>query len=532
MPAYAYPDYTYVKPPELRGERRRHAVAVVGGGPVGLTLALDLASRGVRSVVLQASHTLSEGSRALCWSQRTLEILDRLGCADEMVVRGFTWSRGRVFHGGAELYAFDLAPQAARKFPAFINLQQYLGEEALVRACERRPDLIELRWRNKAVDVAQEADGVRVRVETPDGGYDLEADWLVACDGARSAMRRALDLAWEGRIFEDHFLIADVDVKQEIPWAERRFWFQPSFHAGETALCHRQADGMWRVDFQLGCDGVDPEIEKRPERALPRIRAMLGADEIECRWLSVYTFQCRRVERFRHGRVFLAGDAAHQVSPFGARGGNSGVQDAENLAWKLALVLRGEAPDALLDTYHDERSYAADENIRITTRTTDFMTARTPLRARLRDAVLGLARRHPFARALINSGRLSTPTIYTESPSITPDEDAWHGGPQPGAPCPDVTFGDGDHLLRRLGVGFQALSFGPAPRDLPPGVEPVEVDDEAVARAFDAAPGTVYLVRPDQHVAARWRRCERGKLAVALDRALARTASSAAKAAE
>lgn len=532
MPAFDYPEYPYAAPPEMAGRRIRHAVAIVGGGPVGLTLALDLASRGVRSVVLQASHTLSEGSRALCWSQRTLEILDRLGCADEMVARGFTWSRGRVFHGDEEVFAFDLAPQTARRRPPFINLQQYLGEAAMVRTCGRWPDLIELRWRNAAVDIAPGPDGARLTVATPEGGYELEADWVAACDGARSTIRRGMSLAWDGRVFEDRFLIADVTLKRELPWAERRFWFEPSFHRGETALCHRQGDGMWRVDFQLGWEGVDPELEATPERALPRIRAMLGVDDVECSWLSVYTFQCRRLERFRHGRVFFAGDAAHQLSPFGARGGNSGVQDAENLAWKLALVIRGEAPEALLDSYHDERSFAADENIRIATRTTDFMTAKTRFRARMRTAVLGLAREHAFARALIDSGRLSTPTVYGASASVTPDEDAWSGGVAPGAPCPDLVFGDGDHLLRHLGHGFRLLVFGGAPTDPPAGVTAVQLDDRAIVRAFDAEPRGLYLIRPDQHVAARWRRYERVKVEAALARALARPAPTLADAAK
>ena len=148
---------------------------------------------------------------------------------------------------------------------------------------------------------------------------------------------------------------------------ERWFWFDPPFHPGQSVLLHREADNVWRIDFQLGWD-ADPEAEKQPERVMPRIRAMLDSQGyaqigFELEWVSVYTFPCRRMASFRHGRVLFAGDAAHQVSPFGARGANSGVQDADNLLWKLQLVLDGAAPAALLDSYSAERAFAADENL-------------------------------------------------------------------------------------------------------------------------------------------------------------------------
>ena len=240
----------------------------------------------------------------------------------------------------------------------------------------------------------------------------MHADWLIAADGARSPIRNMLGLECEGQVFHDRFLIADIAMRSGFP-AERRFWFDPPFHRNQSALLHRQADDVWRVDFQLGWD-ADPEEEKKPERIVPRIRAMLGDDaQFEIEWASVYTFQCRRMRSFRHGRVLFAGDAAHLVSPFGARGANSGIQDADNLAWKLELVLAGQAPERLLDSYDAERAYAADENIRHSTRSTDFITPKSEVSRTFRDAVLGLAKRYPFARALVNSGRLSLPATLS-----------------------------------------------------------------------------------------------------------------------
>ncbi len=546
MPAYAYPHYDAVRPPELDGENLLHDVVIVGGGPVGLSLALDLAQRGVRSVVLQSSNTLSEGSRALCWSKRTLEILDRFGVARPIAERGFTWSTGRVYAGDREVYHFDLQPERDQPFPAFVNLQQYFAEEYLVDATRRAGGLIELRWQNKATGIAQDGDGATLTVETPHGYYPLRARYVVACDGAKSTIRRAMGLGFEGRVFEDNFLIADVDVAGDVGAKDRRFWFNPSFDPSETALCHGQGDGMWRVDFQLGWD-VDVAAEMRPERALPRIKALLGRDDVETTWISVYTFQCRRVEHFRHDRVLFAGDAAHQVSPFGARGGNSGIQDAENLAWKLALVLDGRAPDALLDSYHDERAYAADENIRVTSRTVDFMTAKTPLRARMRQAVLGLAEKHDFARALINSGRLSTPTVHDGSPL---NSDHGLAGPAaPGGPCPNRRLADGGCLLDHLGRGlrfeglymadgapgamplpaFKTLRAADVPVDTivvgagdAEGLRALPDPDGRVAATLGAAPGQYILLRPDQHVASVLPTFDLADARAALDRALAR----------
>ncbi len=525
--SFAYPDYAFRATPDMGAvQPARHPVVVIGAGPVGLSLAIDLALRGVRVVLLDEDGTVSVGSRGICYAKRTLEIFDRLGCAAPMVDKGVTWQVGKVFFGEKQVYAFDLLPESGHRFPAFVNLQQYWLEKFLVDRADGIKGL-DLRWKSRVSAIEPHDGHVALTVETPKGRYAIDADWVVACDGARSPTRRALGLDFRGRVFEDRFLIADVRMKAGFP-SERWFWFEPPFHAGGSTLLHKQPDDVWRIDFQLGWD-ADPEAEKDPERVRSRVRAMLGPDvSFEIEWVSVYTFQCRRLERFRHGRVLFAGDAAHQVSPFGARGANSGVQDADNLGWKLAAVLAGKAPERLLDSYDSERTEAADENILNSTRATDFITPKNAASRLFRDATLELARDHAFARRLVNSGRLSVPTKHAASPLSSPDADAFDGGVAPGAPALDAPDGSG-WLLDRLKYGFSLLSFGPpdpaafdALTRLPVPVRASAVPEtaELAWKRYDAKPGTVYLFRPDQHVCWRARRLDLASVEAALARAL------------
>ncbi|HZH51214.1 MAG TPA: FAD-dependent monooxygenase, partial [Microvirga sp.] len=314
--------------------------------------------------------------------------------------------------------------------------------------------------------------------------------------------------------FEDRFLIADVKMQGDFP-PERWFWFDPPFHEGRSALLHKQPDDVWRIDLQLGPD-ADAKAEQEPERVLPRLRQMLGHDNFTLEWVSVYTFQCRRLERFVHGRVVFAGDSAHQVSPFGARGANSGIQDAENLAWKLALILKGAAPERLIETYDLERSAAADENIGHSTRSTDFIAPRSAQELRFRDAALSLSRHVPFAKRMVNSGRLSMPSTY-ETPLSTPDRDEWAGSARLGAPLPDAPMRSKDGrqvwLLEAIG-GEETIIHVRNGSQPPVGSRIVTIGEDLIdeggyfARRFDATPGSTYLVRPDQHLAARWRHAE------------------------
>lgn len=492
-----------VPPPS---DATRHApVVIVGAGPVGLAMALDLGLRGRKVILLAMFDFIAAGSKAICFAKRSLDIFDQLGVGDAIVDKGVVWNVGKVFRGdrAAPVLEFDVLPVKDQKRPGFINIQQYHVEERLVEAIGRLPN-VDVRWGHRLAGLEKLDDEVVLSVATIDGPYAIRADWVVACDGSRSPTRAMLGLGFEGRVFEDNFLIADVRILSERP-AERWFWFDPPFFAGQSALIHKQPDDIWRLDFQLGWD-VDRAAAVRPENVEPLVRGMLGPDVVfEREWYSVYTFQCRRMEHFVHGRVVFAGDSAHLVSPFGARGCNGGLADVANLGWKLDLILRGDAGPGLLASYDAEAVAMADENIRASSRSTDFMTPKSTVSRIFRDAVLELAAELPFAAPFVNSGRLSTAIALTGSDLNTPDRDDWLGrGIAPGSPALDAPIGD-DWLFDRCGDGFVLLADtwnGGA-------IDGVRVIDTAgtsgpLADRYALAPGRAYLVRPDRYVCARW----------------------------
>jgi 3-(3-hydroxy-phenyl)propionate hydroxylase len=506
-------------PEHCAARTAEHPVVIIGAGPVGLAAALDLAAKGHRSIVLDQRGTLSGGSRAICWSKRTLEVMDRVGVAQALLAKGITWSKGKVFCDRRLLYEFDLLPEAGYRMPAFVNLQQYYFEHHCVEAAVLS-GRVDLRWHEQLTAIEPRSDGVVLSIATPQGSYRLFAHWLIAADGAHSTVRSQLRLAFEGRTFADQFLICDVKMHLERP-LERWFWFDPPFNRGRSALLHRQADDVWRLDFQIG-DEADRDATVRPENVAKRVRGMLGdSAAFQFEWISLYRFQSRRLTRFRHGRVLFAGDAAHQMSPFGARGGNSGVQDADNLGWKLDLVLRGIAPEAILDSYDAERRLAADENLLNTTRSTDFIAPKGAISRAFRDATLALAAHEPFARGLVNSGRLSVATAY--APSVLNGADEFGAGEastvRPGSAALDAPLDAGSWLLNRIGGDLAGIYFTRA-AEPPPAIARLHAElarGDPPVRGFTVAHAAAcarygaqqrpayYLFRPDQHVAARWR---------------------------
>ena len=496
----------FIPPPGLKAPERRKGVVIVGAGPVGLAAAIELAGFGVPSVVLDLRDSIAVGSRAICWSKRSIEIFDRLGVGDRAVEKGVVWKVGRTYHRDRELFSFDLLPEDGHKRPAFINLQQYYVEDYLL---DRALGIegIDVRFASRVASLEQFPDFVKLRIETPEGDYDLEARWLVACDGVRSTVRAQLGLEFQGEVFEDRFLISDICMNADFP-SERRFWFEPTFHGGQSALLHKQPDNIYRIDLQLGPD-ADPARERLPENVMPRISKVVGGRDYRLEWVSVYTFQCRRLERFVHGRVIFAGDSAHVVSPFGARGGNGGIQDIDSLCWRLAAILNGRADPSILGDYNSERVHGADENIANSSRTTRFMSPHDGWERVLRDQVLKLASVSEYARPWVNSGRLSVPCVYdlpgADSPGLPPVS-------RPGAVAPDAPFGE-EWLIDRLGGVPTVLGIG---RDAPAvpgaGTLNVEVNDFIRDRYLGNQRQAIYLVRPDQVIAARWIDCGKGEI--------------------
>ncbi len=514
MPGYTLPVYPYRTPPELAGGGiGDYPVIIAGGGLGGLACALELGSRGIRTIVMDDDNTVGASglsSRGICYAKRTLEILDRFGVAERVRAKGITWNEGDVYRGEQCLYRFNLQPEADQKFPAFVNLQQFYVEQYLVEAIAAYPS-IDLRWKNRVVDVRHAADHVEVVVETPDGTYFARCQYLVGADGAHSIVRDRVGAKdAEAALFDTAWCIADVRMAPSTEAVRKAYLDNPLNNCG-AIWYHQMADGVWRTDWQIG-HYEDPDAEATPERANLRLRQLLGPDvEFELVWVGMWRFRKRYVEQMRHGRVFLLGDASAQHSPFGARGGNRAVQDANNLGWKLALVLGGAASPALLDTYHAERHQAARECVEISSRSAIFIAPESPGQRLVRDAILDLAEQYTEARPLVNVGRLSEACAYAQT-ALGSERDAFDApAARPGAAAPDgKVLGDGretcfvDHLRGRFTVAYFGAS-GSAPSVT------VETDVVAIDRAaapalfarYGIADAATYVFRPDGHVLAR-----------------------------
>jgi 2-polyprenyl-6-methoxyphenol hydroxylase-like FAD-dependent oxidoreductase len=527
-------------------------VLIAGGGPVGLVTALLLARWDVPAVVLEAGPggQAVSGSRAICFQRDVLDIFERAGCARDMLAEGVTWTTGRTYYREHEVLTVRFSGQAA--LPPWINISQ-ASVEGYLRARAAAEPLIELRFGHQVTGLSGCEDGIRAEV-TRDGTdlVSLRGSHLVGADGARSAVRQLLGIDFPGRSFTDQFLICDIRADLPFP-SERRFYFDPSWNPGRQVLVHQCPAGIWRIDWQVPA-GFDLEADRASGALAARIRQITGDLGYELVWATAYRFHERVAGAFAAGRAFLAGDAAHLYAPFGARGLNSGVQDAENLAWKLAFVRRGWAPPALLDSYHAERAAAARENLRVTSATMEFLVPQTGQERRHRTGILERALADPAARGQINSGKLAEPYWYTASPLTTPGPPLAGFPVEPGAtrpPVPGVLCPDGpclaagpfraDGLATRLrsllGSSFVVLTARAATAaaaaaalagDAPVTAYALEDIDAggALADALGASADTVHLVRPDGHLAAVLPRLDPANLAAALRRALGAATAS------
>ena len=543
---FDYPHFPFVCPPELEGQAARHRVAIVGAGPVGVTAALELARHGIASVVLDNKATLNDGSRAICISRHSIETLQQLEVDAPFTAKGLGWTQGRTYFRDHEILRFQMPHSDQERYYPMYNLQQQYIEQFLVdKAAES--ELIEMRWQSAVTDVSQDDAGAILQVSTPEGDYRLEADYLLAADGARSVVRKAFDLSLHGEAYEGRYVIADVRLKSAFP-TERRAYFHSEALPDTTILVHKQPDDIWRIDYQLR-PGEDPEaaveeanIREKVELVVREVMHEGGDWELE--WWSLYKASTLALDDYRHGRVLFIGDSAHLVPIFGVRGLNNGLADAANAGWKLACVLKGQAPDGLLDSYSPERRGATLDVFANAGKSTRFMTPPTRGHALMRDAALALAYHNDYASGFANP-RQVTPYTYNESPLTSPDDDGFVTGPIPGAPLINRCLGDDDFLLDHLGQGFTLLHFsetGEVEATLTdrlvtfqargievtllritrrPGVEGGLVDaDGLLFEDYGAAPGSAYLARPDRHVAARFQALDANALEAAVTTAL------------
>jgi 3-(3-hydroxy-phenyl)propionate hydroxylase len=514
---YELPVYPFVSPPELvHGTRGHYSIVIVGGGISGLTLACDLAQRGIDSVALDEDDTIGvrgASSRGICYAQKTLEIFARLGVFERMREKGVTWSVGKTLAGHDVVYTFNLQPASASEQPPFINLQQFYVEWFLVDRI-RELGRCDLRWQNKVISVAQTDDEVTATVETPAGRYRLTADWLVDATGVNSGIRRGFGLDPHTSRIADRWCITDVRFKEKFP-VERWTWVEAPFNENRAVWQHPMADDVWRLDYQMPSD-CDPDYVSRRDVAEDRLRAHLGDIGFELVWVGPYEYRDHLLDEFRHGRVFFIGDAAHVVSPFGARGGNSGVQDADNLGWKLAVVLQKRAPVRLLETYDAERRAAAKENLQVASRTARFLAPQSEGERALRRAALDLARDYPFARPLVNTGRMSVANPYPESPAV---EGAGWSLPNVPLTMPDGSRSDLVTLARSTGTTFLGILYAPTREDDACGIASLEAKglpfrflvcgagglgdpSGQLAEVLRVAAGGFALIRPDLYLAA------------------------------
>ncbi|NKB38579.1 MAG: monooxygenase [Gammaproteobacteria bacterium] len=534
---FEYPYYKFVRPGELDGEISHHSVVIIGAGPVGIAAALELARHRIPCVVLDAKNSVSEGSRAICIARHSMECLHQLGLAEQFADKALPWIYGTSYYRDKEVYRLEMPHSDNERFFPMYNMQQQYIEKFLIEKALVEP-LIDLRWQNRVVDIKQSDSAVRIQVETPDGDYELNCDYSLAADGARSVCRHSLGLKLDGDAYEGRYIIADIQMKSDYP-TERRAFFDPLSNPGLTILIHKQPDDIWRIDYQIE-EGMDDDEELQENKIRERIQSilkMIGEKaDWTLEWWSLYKAYTLALDDYRHGRIMFVGDAAHLVPIFGVRGLNSGIADAMNAAWKLAFVINGWAQEKILDSYSPERRGATLDVFDNASKSTKFMTPPSRGHQLMRDAVLSLSVSNDFCRPLINP-RQSQPYTYIESPltGFKHRDAQFSGGAGTGAPIFNQRCEDNSFLLDYIGKAFTVVYFlesEEVPEEvlklqesLCVGQEkcvliiisrlPVLIKDAVllcgekgdIFKQYDAIGGSLYLLRPDRHVLGRWKQC-------------------------
>ena len=522
----------------------KQKVVIVGAGPAGMVTALELARHGVSSVLLSAELQFSQGSRAIVFTRRSMEILQQVGVAHRVTENGLPWRCGNSIYRGQKVFRMETPHDPDDRFFPMINIQQQYLEEYLHDACVAN-DLIDVRWGNKLVKAENIEGGVKAEIDTPEGTYTLETEWLVAADGGRSEIRSSLNLKLEGASFESIFVIADIRIDLPYP-TERLAFFDPDWNRGNTILMHREPHGIWRVDYQLS-PGETPEEALRPESLKERIDAqlkMIGFEGTpwEMDWNSVYSARTLTLPEYVHKRIVFTGDAAHLLPIFGVRGANTAFQDAQSLGWHLAFVIKGLAPEQLMQNHSTERVGAAREIITEAGKSTRFMAPPSRGFRLLRDAVLSLSLTQEFVRPLYH-WRTSRPHEYSSSGLNSPHDDnaLFTGGPASGAPPQNVLLQADNYLLDHLGGGFDLVYVADAQgipseiaqavariqqKGIPLKLTAISAQDTPLAGAhqtlqdpqqrfahrYAVKAGGAYLFRPDQHICARWQQLDAARL--------------------
>jgi 3-(3-hydroxy-phenyl)propionate hydroxylase len=417
---YTLPEYPFVEPPELgSGQVIHHPIVIVGGGITGLTLACALARLGIKAVLLDEDNTVGvkgASSRGICYTQKSLEIFHKLGIYDAIAKKGIQWSVGRTFAGEDEVYSFDLGAQSNFNLstqPPFINIQQFYIEGFLVERVHQLGH-VDIRWSSRVTAFSQSETSALLTVTTPAGNYDIAADHVIDATGGHSPFHQWVGATVKSQKGDDRWCIADVRFSTHPP-VERHTWIEAPFNENRAVWQHLMADDVWRIDYQMA-PNADAEYVSREDVVRERLTRQFGPEvAVEIVWVGPYAYRSQCVNQLRMGRVFFLGDAVKTVSPFGARGGNTGIADADNLACKLAAVQKDFATPTLLDSYHQERFEAATQNVQVTNRTARFLRAPDGPERLFRNAAISLAKRYPFARALINTGRMAVANAYTSS---------------------------------------------------------------------------------------------------------------------